>query len=107
MDKIDLARRACVILVANTTMVTLKPVMHRKKICIAILWSNNSAVERVVRNFGGRQFSITLRCWYVPYSEHALEDLKRALTTVSTVIVGDNIEQCSFYLSGDAATAAL
>src|SRR5687767_6483077 len=75
-------------------MVTLQPVMHRKEICIAILWNKNSAIERIVRNFMGRQFSITLRCWYIPYAEKALADLKQALETVSTVTIRDNIEQC-------------
>lgn len=33
-------------------------------------------------------------CWYVPYSEKGLADLKQALETVSKVTIRDNIEQC-------------
>jgi len=74
-------------------MVTLQALWHRDKMCIAILWQNNKAVEGVVRNFPGRLFSVTHRCWYIPYSEEALMQLRIKLEQVSEVSVCDNPEQ--------------
>jgi len=74
-------------------MVTLQPLWHREKMCIAIYWQHNQDVERVVRNFSGRMFSISNRCWYIPYSEEQLVKLRAALEAVSPVIVSDNPEQ--------------
>ena len=41
-------------------IVTLHPLLHRNQLCVAIRWQNSAVVERVVRSFPGRLFSITL-----------------------------------------------
>lgn len=74
-------------------MVTLQALWHRDKMCIAILWQNNKAVEAVVRNFPARSFSITHHCWYIPYSEEALMQLRIKLEAITEVRVCDNPEQ--------------
>lgn len=74
-------------------MVTLQPLVHRNQLCVAILWRNNPAAERVVRNFPGRKFSITHRCWYIPYADEQVAQLRSALERVSAVELHDNLEQ--------------
>lgn len=74
-------------------MVTLQPLWHRHKMCIGIYWQNNARVENAVRNFPGRLFSMSNRCWYIPYTMEQLEKLRMALEKVSTVVVNDNPEQ--------------
>ncbi|HRI78380.1 MAG TPA: site-specific integrase [Cyclobacteriaceae bacterium] len=48
--------------------------------------------DRVVRAFPGRQFSRTQSCWYVVYSEKALEDLYRKLTEYQSVEISEGFK---------------
>jgi integrase/recombinase XerD len=74
-------------------MVTLQPLLHRNKLCVAILWNSNKVIDKAVRNFCGRQFSISKRCWYIPYSEEQFRKLCEELGKVSEVVICDNAEQ--------------
>lgn len=75
------------------TDVTLQPMMHRNQICIAIRWKHNPKVEHLVRNFPGRQFSITHKCWYIPYSDQQFSQLRSSLELECTVHIIDNFDQ--------------
>jgi integrase/recombinase XerD len=74
-------------------MVTLQPLWHRNKLCVGIRWRHNDAIDKAVRQFEGRQFSITKRCWYIPYSLEQLVKLRQLLEPICEVIVCDNQEQ--------------
>lgn len=46
-----------------------------------------------MRSFPGRKFSITHRCWYIPYSDEQVANLRTALERVDAVELNDNVEQ--------------
>lgn len=74
-------------------IVTLHPLLHRNQLCVAIRWQSNAVVEQVVRSFPGRLFSITHRCWYIPYAEEPLAQLKAHLAPHCQVQLHDNLQQ--------------
>lgn len=74
-------------------MVTLQPLWHRNKMCIAILFKRNAVIDQVVRNLSGRLFSISKHCWYVPYSEEQLKRLREIFEEIGEVTICDNLEQ--------------
>jgi site-specific recombinase XerD len=73
--------------------VTLQPLVHRNQLCVAIRWRNNTAVERIVRAFPGRKFSITHRCWYILHSDDQLVNLRQQLEGVAEVYLDNGTEQ--------------
>lgn len=74
-------------------IVTLHPLLHRNQLCVAIRWQNSAVVERVVRSFPGRLFSITHRCWYIPHAEDKLQELKARLAPHCHVHLHDHLQQ--------------
>src|SRR4051812_35933407 len=74
-------------------MVTLQPLFHRDKMCVAILWHHNEAIDKAVRNFAGRQFSISNHCWYIPYSIERLTRLRETLEQITEVVICDHVGQ--------------
>jgi integrase/recombinase XerD len=57
----------------------LEEIEHRGGRCIAIRGTLEGYLLAEVRNFPGRKFSITHRCWYVPFSDKNLDLLKTLL----------------------------
>ena len=77
----------------DLTLVTLQPLVHRQQLCVAIRWQNSDVVERLVRAFPDRKFSITHRCWYILFDEEKLGLLRRQLEAVAAVEMRDHMEQ--------------
>jgi len=53
--------------------------MHRGVSCIAVYCDRNSEAESIVKRIEHRKFSITHRCWYLPFSPETMHTLKYAL----------------------------
>ncbi len=62
--------------------------MHRNIRCIAIRGKLIPPVDKAIREFEGRRFSITHRCWYIPYSDRQLEKLTLLLKKHDDVELG-------------------
>lgn len=60
-------------------MIYLKPLLHRGKQCIAIQGKPDAEALRKIRMLPGRLFSITHRCWYLPYKKENLSMITDAL----------------------------
>src|SRR5688572_22705859 len=71
-------------------MIILTPLLHRKKLCIAIRGLLSKEPDSIIRAFPGRLYSATYQCWYIPYSETGLEELMSALGQVDTVKLDNN-----------------
>jgi integrase/recombinase XerD len=71
-------------------MIVFTPLIHRQKLCIAIRGVVSKEADRIIRDFPGRLYSVTHRCWYVPYSESGLNELKSCLGRVDVVELADN-----------------
>jgi integrase/recombinase XerD len=66
---------------------TLSPLLHREKLCIAIKGYLSAEPARVIRAFPNRMYSKTHGCWYVVYTAETLSQLTRVLTTVARVSI--------------------
>jgi integrase/recombinase XerD len=86
-------------------MIILTPLLHRKKLCIAIRGSYGKKADSIVRAFPGRAFSSTHRCWYIPFSDAILKDLMFQLGESQHVCLREN-EQQDLPLSLFTATEA-
>lgn len=78
---------------SSLPLVTLRPLVHRQQLCVAIHWQKSDVVERLVRAFPDRKFSITHRCWYILFDEERLSRLRRQLEAVARVEMRDHVEQ--------------
>ncbi len=68
-------------------MITLKALQHRGRMCVAIHGKLSPAVDTVIRNFPGRLFSITHRCWYIPDDRKMIDALVSVLSPLEEVVV--------------------
>lgn len=73
-------------------MITLTPLLHRGRLCIAIKGLNELA-DKLVRGFPGRLYSATHRCWYIPLSDTSLEELTEVLSAADAINVVANTAQ--------------
>jgi integrase/recombinase XerD len=66
-------------------VISLTPLVHRDKLCIAIAGRLSHDVYQLVKNFPGRTYSKTHACYYIIYSPQALEDLITLLSPATQV----------------------
>jgi len=59
--------------------IVLEPLLHNDGLCIAIRGWLEKEAFRFVDNFPGRKYSKTHRCYYIPYHEASLQQLRNAL----------------------------
>ncbi len=71
-------------------MINLETVSHRSQACIAIRGKLTKALYNIVYNFPGRQYSSTLRCFYVPYTQQNLEALQKALKPYAEIQIKED-----------------
>ncbi|MBT1706200.1 tyrosine-type recombinase/integrase [Chryseosolibacter indicus] len=65
--------------------ITLSSLLHRGKMCIAIIGKLSSEVHRLVKRFPGITYSQTHKCYYVLYSPETLDALHSILAAVVKV----------------------
>jgi integrase/recombinase XerD len=68
-------------------MITLEHSIHREVPCILIHGRLSPPVYAIIKNFPGRRYSGTLKCFYVPYSPENLVNLRTALHPFQKVVV--------------------
>ena len=68
-------------------MITLWPLFHRDRLCVGIHGDRHGKVLQAVREFPGRAFSITHRCWYIGHDPQQFETLKSILSGFDDVHV--------------------
>lgn len=59
--------------------VTIRPLQHKCKQCIAICFENNSTLNNLVRKLPDAKWSETRKCWYLPKTEGHYQALRQAL----------------------------
>lgn len=74
-------------------MITLQPLMHREKLCIAMHGVYRSDILPLIKQQPKVRYTQTHRCWYIPYSEENLKSLRSVLENVTAVKMVDNTEQ--------------
>ena len=75
--------------------IKLSPLYHRDSYSIAIQGSFSTEAYQVVRNNKQCVYSKTHKCWYVPYSEAALDQLVQALSAVGKVCIPEPFQGSS------------
>jgi integrase/recombinase XerD len=60
-------------LTADKLSVSVEPLEHRNKQCIAIRFAKDDALNKIVKEIPGVCFSITNHCWYLVESEGAFD----------------------------------
>lgn len=66
-------------------MIYIQPIWHHDLLCISFKGRLEGEAFRIVNKFPGRRYSSTLRRYYIPYSPSALEEIAKALASVSSV----------------------
>ncbi len=69
----------------NPLVVTLKPLHHRNKLHIAILYDFNTSLNNKVRQVENVSWSKTHRCWYIPYNAKGYTQIIAALEQIAFV----------------------
>ena len=67
------------------TTVTLKPLLHNGSENIAILASNETEVNLVIRKLPKVKWSQPFRCWYMPLAEDVLKLIEKSLNSIAHI----------------------
>jgi integrase/recombinase XerD len=76
--------------------ITLKPLFHRGKENIAIVFSNSGAINNLIKRISEVRWSQTHRCWYTPLSEthyRRIVDQVKAIAFIDARLLADYLEQ--------------
>ncbi len=68
-----------------TKTISLEPVTHRKKACIAIRYPFDKALNNLARTIPGSTFSITMKCWYVENHSGSIDEIVKAFKHTARV----------------------
>jgi integrase/recombinase XerD len=69
--------------------ITLKPLQHRGAELIGIYFKNNSAINILIRSKGGGKWSQTNKCWHIPLTREAFNNLNIVLKEHASIDYGD------------------
>jgi integrase/recombinase XerD len=65
--------------------VILKPLYHRGKENIALVYPNDTSINNVARRLKNVKWSQTNKCWYLPLNKTSFEAISQALLSVAVV----------------------
>lgn len=67
------------------SIINLKPLYHRGKENIAVLFPQNNKIESAVRQVKDARYSSTHHCWYLPFSKESYSAFKNKLAGKATI----------------------
>lgn len=73
-------------------MIILTRLHHKGQACISITGKFDNKILHAIKAIPGRLFSITYRCWYLPYNEANLELLQSTLRRVTDVSIQNEMK---------------
>jgi integrase/recombinase XerD len=76
--------------------ITLKPLQHRGAECIGIYFENYPSLNTIIRKQATAKWSLTKKCWYIPYTQKHYSLLQTALKEKAIL----NIDELKKYAEG-------